>query len=396
MCRSTGLIVMVALVSGILAGTAATGQQSPDASLLLEGMSAAQRGLRYLERRQLENGSWQDDPAITGLVVTGMLGSGLDEYDVKRAVVERALRYIRSHVQPDGGIYDRFYAGYSTSICAMALLEAGRPEDRALLEGAKRFLLDAQADESEGLDAQDPWYGGWGYEPHPSGEGMHRPDMSNTQFALEAIHKLEQMAEEDRPLAGDGKATRTRTELAYDRAIAFLERCQNLKAHNDQPWAGNDGGFVYRPGESKAGETPEGGLRSYAGMTYAGLKSMIYARLGPNDPRVRAAWDWARRHWSVTENSGLGQQGLYYYYVTMARALNAYGRDVVVGPDGERHEWRRELLRQLLKVQRADGSWVNGNSRWMEGMPELVTAYCVLTIEQATAPWRQTVAASGP
>ena len=33
----------------------------------------------------------------------------------------------------------------------------------------------------------------------------------------------------------------------------------------------------------------DGGLRSYASMTYAGLKSMIYAGLDRDDPRVKAA-----------------------------------------------------------------------------------------------------------
>ncbi len=358
-----------------------------DVSLLLEGRAGVLRGLRYLEGTQRENGSWQDQPAITALALTAMMGSGLEEYGPEGPAVARALDYIRSHARPDGGIYDRFYASYSTSLCAMALVEAGLPEDRELIERARRFLLGAQADGGEGLTPQDLQYGGWGYEPHVSGEGMHRADMSNTQFALEAVRRLEEIAEEDRAAAGVGEGGRTQTELCYEQAITFLQRCQNLESYNDQPWASNDGGFVYRPGESKAGETPAGGLRSYAGMTYAGLKGMIYARLSRDDPRVLAAYDWARRHWSVTENPGLGQQGLYYYYLVMARALNAYGVEEVVDAEGLAHDWRAELTAQLLKVQRADGSWVNENGRWMEQVPDLVTAYAVLAIEQAARGW---------
>ena len=178
-----------------------------------------------------------------------------------------------------------------------------------------------------------------------------------------------------------------RTDLAYQHAILYLQRCQNLKTTNDQPWASNDGGFVYRPGESKAGETPEGGLRSYAGMTYAGLKSMVYAKLAKDDPRVVAAWEWARLHWSVTENPGLGQEGLYYYYLTMSRALNVYGTEQVVDAKGVSHDWRAELLGQLLSTQGSDGSWKNANSRWMESLPELVTAYAIITAEHTMAGW---------
>jgi squalene-hopene/tetraprenyl-beta-curcumene cyclase len=354
--------------------------------MLMEGRAAVDRALRYLASAQREDGSWQGHPAMTALVVTAMVGSGLEDYGPGSPVVLKGLENIRSFAQPDGGIYDRFYAGYSTSICAMALIEAGRPEDEELLKRARAFLFDAQADETEGVAPGEPDYGGWGYEKTPEGDGMNRADMSNTQFALEAIHNLEAVAEEDKAAAGSGKGA-TRSELAYDRAIRFLERCQNLKAVNDAEWVVDDGGFVYSPSESKAGKAPEGGLRSYGGLTYAGLKSMVHARLAKDDPRVIAAWEWARMHWSVAENPGLGQQGLYYYYLTMARALNAMGVETVADAEGIEHDWRRELVGQLLKAQSADGSWVNENGRWMEQIPELVTAYAVLTIEHATSGW---------
>jgi squalene-hopene/tetraprenyl-beta-curcumene cyclase len=122
-------------------------------------------------------------------------------------------------------------------------------------------------------------------------------------------------------------------------------------------------------------------------MTYAGLKSMIHARLSRDDPRVRAAYQWVRRHWTVEENPGLARQGLYYYYVTMARALNVYGVETITDAQGIAHDWRRELLAQLLRLQHADGSWVNPNGRWMESIPELVTAYAVLAIEHVSAGW---------
>jgi squalene-hopene/tetraprenyl-beta-curcumene cyclase len=378
-----------AAIAALGLASAAIAAEEPlerDVSLLMESKAAVRRALRYLESAQRENGSWQDDPAITALCVTAMVGSEQEEFSARGEAVARALGYIRGFAKPDGGIYDRFYASYSTSVCAMALLETGLPEDRKLLAGARTWLLNAQADESEAFHPDSPQYGGWGYEDDPTRDAMHRADMSNTQFAIEAIRNLEDLAAADGALGSSGEA-QARTELAYDRAIAFLQRCQNLEGYSDQPWVSNDGGFVYRPGESKAGAAPEGGLRSYGGMTYAGLKSMVYARLSRDDPRVVAAYDWARMHWSVTENPGLGQQGLYYYYLTMARALDAYGEEVVVDARGQEHDWRAELVSQLLKVQRADGSWVNENGRWMEQMPELVTAYSVIAIEHATQVW---------
>lgn len=380
------LLACLALSALALLGAAPAGR-SRDPSMLLEAKAAVRRALQYLAQKQEDNGSWRDSPAMTALVVTGMMGSGEEKFGPKSEVVGPALDYIRNCAQPDGGIYDKHYASYSTSICAMALVEAGLPEDKELIRKAQVFLLGAQADAGEGVQPGNVQYGGWGYAKDPSGEGMLRTDMSNTQFAVEAIRALQDVAEEDRAAAGTGQGTRTRTELAYQRAAAFLGRCQNLKATNDQPWAANDGGFVYRPGESKAGQTPDGGLRSYGAMTYAGLKSMIYARLRKGDQRVQAAYGWICAHWTVEENPGLGQQGLYYYYLVMARALNAYGAERIVEPDETAHDWRRELIGRLLTVQRADGSWINENGRWMESIPELTTAYACLAVEQASAGW---------
>jgi len=378
-------VALAALLAPVV--TAARGAPKRDVSLLRECQAAARRALLHLKSTQGEDGSWSRHPAVTALVVMAMVGSGQEGFGPASDPVRRGLDFIRSHAKPQGGIYDRFYPSYSTSVCAQALFAAGTPEDEPLVRNARRFLLDSQADESEGFTPESVEYGGWGYEVSPSREETHRADLSNTQLALEALRQLEALDAQDRARSAAPDWVQTPTEVAYGRAIKFLERCQNLSETNDQSWASDDGGFVYRPGESKAGGTPEGGLRSYAGMTYAGLKSMIYARLDRDDPRVRAAYEWACRHWSVTENPGLGQQGLYYYYVTMARALQVYGTELVVDAGGVSHDWRRELVSQLLTVQRADGSWVNENGRWMEQMPDLVTAYGLLAIQHATEGW---------
>ena len=117
-------------------------------------------------------------------------------------------------------------------------------------------------------------------------------------------------------------------------------------------------------------------------MTYAGLKSMIYAGLKPDDPRVKAATEWIRKHYSLDENPGMGNAGLYYYYQTFARALAAAGVDEFEDAAGTSHDWRAELIAALAKRQKPDGSWVNENARWMEGNPNLVTGYALLALVQ--------------
>ena len=104
----------------------------------------------------------------------------------------------------------------------------------------------------------------------------------------------------------------------------------------------NDGGFYYTiaaGGSSQAGETPDGGLRSYGSMSYAGLKSMIFAGVKKDDPRVKAAHEWITKHYTLDENPGMGGDGLYYYYHTFAKALAALSNDQLVDADGKSHDW---------------------------------------------------------
>jgi squalene-hopene/tetraprenyl-beta-curcumene cyclase len=115
-------------------------------------------------------------------------------------------------------------------------------------------------------------------------------------------------------------------------------------------------------------------------MTYAGLKSMLYAGLGPDDPRVKAATAWIRKHYDLQNNPGLEKAGLFYYYNLFAKTLDALGSDEFSDAKGAKHEWRRELTEELARRQRTDGSWVNDHPRWLEGDPNLSTAFALLAL----------------
>ena len=115
-------------------------------------------------------------------------------------------------------------------------------------------------------------------------------------------------------------------------------------------------------------------------MTYAGLKSMIYAGLDRNDPRVKAALTYITQHYTLDENPGLGQQGLYYYYHTFAKTMAVLGEPTLTDAAGISHDWKAELVAALAKRQQPDGSWVNPADRFMEGDPNLVTAYALLAL----------------
>jgi hypothetical protein len=173
------------------------------------------------------------------------------------------------------------------------------------------------------------------------------------------------------------------------KALKFISRCQNLPGEfNDQAFAkkaakDDEGGFIYHffDMDSRKDKTADGGLRSLGAMTYSGLKSFLYAGVNKDDPRVKAAVDWVRRHYMLDENPGMGKAGLYYYYHTFGKALTALGEDNFTTSDGAKHPWRRELFEALKKRQQADGSWRNtGDKTFGEAVPELATAFAVLSL----------------
>ena len=354
----------------ILASTRAISGAEEPATPAIEAAAytrAVDRAIGYLQNKaQAPDGSYsaQAGPGVTAIVTAALLRHGRTPND---PAVAKGLKYLEGFVQPDGAISPAksMVRNYETSlglVCFAAANRGGRYDK--LINSAETFLKKNQWTEAQGQDPSSVSYGGAGYGKH------QRPDLSNTQFLIDALKA-----------AGAGP-----DDEAMKKALIFVSRCQNLESqHNTTPPAAKnpDGGFYYTiaaGGESPAGKTPEGGLRSYGSMTYAGLKSMIYAGVGPDDPRVKAAVKWIQGHYDLANNPGLGDAGLYYYYHTAAKALDAAGLKEVVDAEGRRHDWRRDLLAELLKRQQPNGSWVNKNPKWMEGDPNLVTGYVLLAL----------------
>ncbi len=338
------------------------------------------KAVEFLRPRQSADGSWSGDrrePGITALVVAAMLRSGRVTPD--DPAVSKGLGYLEQFLDPKGGLSKSPHSVYTTSVALMAFQEANKGGRYAgVIKGGQEFLKSNQYDEGEGKGPADPSYGGAGY-----GGGNGRPDLSNTAFMMEALR--------DSGLPAD--------DPALKKALVFVSRCQNRKSEfNDMPWADrvNDGGFVYNPtgrAEGPQGKGARGGgaaaekatapIPSSAGMTYAGLKSMIYAGLTEDDNRVKAALTYIAKHYTLDENPGQGQRGLYYYYHTFARALAALGKPTLVDAQGKSHDWRADLVAALAKRQEASGGWVNHDDRFMEGDPNIVTSYGLLALAAA-------------
>ena len=319
------------------------------------------RGLEWLKGQQAEDGLFANHPGITALALTAFLRHPEKKYTEADPFIQKGIHRLVGMQQPNGAIYDiemqPALPNYNTAISVMALSSTGNSEYTSIIERAQGFLKSLQI-----LDDESVYYGGIGYG---SRESVN--DLSNLNLAIQAL-----------------KESGSDDQEVWDKAIKFLERTQNRSESNDQSWAGNDGGFIYSPdGESKAGTDAAGSPRSYASMTYAGLLSFIYANVDKDDERVQAAVKWIEQNFTTEENYGMGAQGLYYNYHTMAKALRLYGKSMLTDAKGISHDWYRELAEKLISVQKPDGSWVNEESRWMEVLPVLATSYAILSLDTA-------------
>jgi squalene-hopene/tetraprenyl-beta-curcumene cyclase len=331
-----------------------------------------EKAVAYLKKTQAEDGSWSKDKniGITAIALTGLLQSG--KVKPSDPVADKALKYIESLVNvKEGHIAGQDpknqLKNYVTSVNVMALSAANRDSYKTVIGDAVKFLKKLQWDDEEGKAPTSDFYGGAGYD------SKSRPDLSNTQFFLDALKA-----------AGVPK-----NDPAFKKALVFVSRCQNLKTeHNDQPWAGkiNDGSFIYSAAEGGESKADDKALPGYGSMTYAGIKSLIYCGVDKKDERIQKAYEWVQKHYTLDYNPGMpevrSQQGMYYYYHSMAKCLDALGVDEVEElPSKAKHDWRVDLLAALAKRQKPDGSWVNEHEpRWMEGDPSLATGYALMAL----------------
>ncbi|MBI5866332.1 MAG: terpene cyclase/mutase family protein [Planctomycetes bacterium] len=342
------------------------------------------KGAEFLLASQEKQGGWESDkgPGITALAAKALAQE--PAIGPRHPAVRRAVVFVMTSQHDDGGIYSALglFKNYETSVAVSMLSTLGDAAPAGAIDKARKFLIDNQADDDRGVSVDDVWYGGAGYF------FGKRPDLSNTQLMLDAL--------KDSGLPP--------SDPAFQKALVFIGRCQMLGEYNSQPLARGStaGGFIYSAaggGESKADtEVIEGRkeLRCYGSMTYAGLKSMIYAGLKKDDPRVRAALAWVQDHWTLDSNPNMpekkAEEGLFYFYHTFARALTAWGERTIRDRLGRDHDWRAELVEALAKRQKDDGSWLNPADRWMEGYPALTTAYAMLALQAAYPQTQPTTA----
>jgi len=335
----------------------------------------------FILAQQQPNGAFSPgEKFILGItaMATDSLAKPPVALDGKDPRIVKALTLLKSFKQPDGGIYDptEGLGSYVTSLSMMAFVST-KEADTAFINGGRDYLFGLQNNDHGSI-----FYGGIGY----GSRGKGTEDISNTGFAVQA-------------LVGAGVPA---TDPHMQKALAFLERCQDLSSVNKLPWVQNTGGAVYTPDESKAegswnpdnakpGDPPPK-LLPYGSVTYQLISSYLTLDLKPGDPRVKAALGWVTQNYRFDGNPGMlpgkERQGLYYYYAAMARTfdlMDATTLDVKGGKVDWRADFFKAISAEAKPTKLDDGSaaiyWENSEKRWGESMPTLVTTYMIRSLK---------------
>ncbi len=298
----------------------------------------------------------------------------------------KAIALLKTHFQPDGGTYakEEGLGNYGTAFTLMALA-AAKVDDSAWILGGQKFLFGGQNAVTDSIAN-----GGIGY----GSKGAGHEDLSNTASAVAALKASGVPA----------------SDPHMQKALEFIQRCQNLSSHNKLPWVSNDGGAVYSPEESKAAgswnpkEAGGGGtsssevkLTSYGSMTYALISSYLALDIKADDPRVAAALAWVKDNYQFDANPGMSagkeQEGLLYYYAAMAKTFDTLGIKELELKDGKKVDWRADLFAAISKravpAKLDDGRegimWINSAKRWGEGLPHLATVYLIKALKSLHA-----------
>ncbi len=352
---------------------------------------SVRKGLAYLEKAIHPDGSYgvefktedgktiySPNVGIAGLVALAALESPYAKEEREKDYFKKTIKYLLSKVQKDGSISTpkSGYYTYKTAICLKVFTLLDKEKYAKVIKNGQDFLRNTQYDEHDKMTAESDYFGGWGY-----GQKLGRASLPPVSWAIEGLK--ESGVKADDPV--------------MKKAKVFVDKCQNTdqnpydNKNKDKVENINDGGARHNPLGSKVESTCKTpgkvNFPSYGSMTAAFIKSLIHMGVPRDDMRLRRAFKWVVDNYSLDKNPGFSsannkdQQGLYFYYQTMSKALRLFGVHVFATKDGKLHNWSAELAQKIVSLQRKDSSWLNQyEERWIEGNPVLVTAYCLLAL----------------
>ncbi len=309
------------------------------------------RGVNFLKRSQLQDGSWGDfatyEGGVTALVTLAMLNSGIPADD------NSLVKSFASLDQIDIESSSVYVVSLMTMVYCYALPETHKGRIRECAE----YLTNAQYKNNAGN-------GGWSYKTRNS----NSPDSSNTQFALLALHEA--------ALVG--------IEIPVPVWTASKQYWERLRDPRN-------GGFFYAPLLNTASGSMSCAAISSLVIIDENLPQQVRVEngkiqcCGDEDhlELVEGASQWLANNFTVRSNpppdNEMQQNWLYYLY-GMERAARLTGQRFF-----GTHDWYREGAIHLLDKQTTNGSWL-GASNHGEANADISTAYALLFLSKGKRP----------
>ena len=346
--------------------------------------AALEKSLAYLAKAQDKDGGWHSQTygqlkggaAVTCFALDALGRAPKALHEKHAAVILRGYEFLRPGIVrkgtiacPDGSLdYPTYGAAlWLTSRRRMELADEKKSSTDKERADLLAYLLAAQVCESRGFEKESPSYGGWDF----LGQGDAQGITTGTNISVTCL-VLEALAGELRhePAGKQARAIQT----AVTRAKGWVERCQQ-----------SDGGFCFTSEsmslnnkadfKDEARQQP----RSYGTATCDGIRALLACGSKVDDERVKKAATWLAELSSLELVPGFEnlppeagwQRGLrFYYYASLATVLPLL-------PQPEQAARRKSLLQMLLKLQRADGSYINESDRMRENDPLIATGLAV-------------------
>lgn len=321
-------------------------------------------------------------PPTTAIAAVALLSAPPSLRDKYARQIERGIEYLLAHQGPDGAIGMPGEAwqlkSFVTSVAlkACCLRDPGRYQ--AEIAQMVKFFEQNQVEERHGFSPLDWRYGGWNFFDNldPKSGDRVRVDLCVARFVTDALQLAGVPAEH--PL--------------WEKSRIHVRRCQNWQDDEERLTIADDGGFISPPRFSKAGplylSVERIRFRSYGSTTCDGLQALLNLGFPKDHPRVQSAFQWICRNYTIAQNPGFPPDsmfpfatGLYYYYLmTLAESLRAYGQERILTPDGTQHYWIREITYQLSYVQKPEGFWKNRENVMSEDDPILATSLSAIAL----------------
>jgi hypothetical protein len=337
----------------LLAGSLAAQDPAGELAELQPGIDKAiDRGVQWLLRDQLRDGSWGYHQAMypsgtTALCAYTLIKSGLPP---THSAVRRALLYLEG-IRPQ--------ETYAATCQILALLSSG---DQSYLPRIQQIAEDLIRWQQDGVWSYPRSHAGSRWDNVP---GIR--DLSNTQYAALGLRAAQQAGVKIPAEVWVQLAMQTQRFQEKESAVALpIERGKTGSPKQEAA------GFRYRNTDRQAT-----GSMTAAGVAILQIcKEMLGKRLdGPLEVAVQRGIElginWLAVNFSVTKSHNGGW--LYYYLYGLERVGGLLGTDRI-GP----HPWYLPGARELVKRQGRDGNWFADDN-------EPDTCFAILFLKRATA-----------